>query len=362
MYKFSEIEILHVELTSNCQASCPMCARNHKGGGENPLLRVSDIDLDSFKVLVNLEFIKQLKAIVLCGNFGDPIVNNDLIKIVEYISSTNPNIKLDIHTNGSARSTKWWTALAIAMPVDHVIHFGIDGLEDTHSLYRIGTSFNKIIENATAFIKAGGRARWNFITFKHNEHQLDAARQLAKDLGFESFHEKQTSRFIGDPWFDIYDKDGNVTHRLESPKESKVVFIERDAVKNYRTLIDAAVIDCEVERTKSIYIDALGYVWPCCFVGANPYLYAKQDELVYEFTNNSRNTLERFIDKFGGMEGLNLRKRSMQEIVDSAAWQTQWDESFKKDKLEICARTCGKFSEPIVGQCRDQFLELSNFQ
>jgi DNA-3-methyladenine glycosylase I len=31
--------------------------------------------------------------------------------------------------------------------------FGIDGLADTHSIYRVGTDYHKIIENAKAFIK-----------------------------------------------------------------------------------------------------------------------------------------------------------------------------------------------------------------
>ena len=49
MYKFKEIRSAHIELTSNCQASCPMCARNHHGGIENPLLKVTDISLELFK-------------------------------------------------------------------------------------------------------------------------------------------------------------------------------------------------------------------------------------------------------------------------------------------------------------------------
>ena len=40
------------------------------------------------------------------------------------------------------------------------------------------------MENAQAFINAGGRARWDYIAFAHNEHQIDEARQLAEDMGF----------------------------------------------------------------------------------------------------------------------------------------------------------------------------------
>jgi MoaA/NifB/PqqE/SkfB family radical SAM enzyme len=361
MYTYKELAGLHVELTSNCQASCPMCARNHHGGLENPLLQVKDIALESFKQFVPPSFIQQLHTITMCGNFGDPILHKDLIPIVEYIVQSNADIRIDIHTNGSARSSSWWKQLAKSLPTKHLVQFGIDGLEDTHALYRIGTDFDKIMDNAHDFIQAGGLARWNFITFKHNEHQLETARTLAKEMGFDSFYEKQTSRFIGNPWFDVLDKQGNVTHKLEGPTEQKLIFIDRKTVENYKAVIASAKIECEVERTKSVYLDALGYLWPCCFVGATPYLHAVKEQLVFDFRNDSQASLQRVLEQFGGMETFNLRNNSIQDIIDSPAWQTVWDSSFEENKLHVCARTCGKFPEPVISQCRDQFLDLKEF-
>jgi len=361
MYTYKEIRVLHVELTSNCQASCPMCARNHHGGLENPLLKVNDIPLEVFKKICPGDFIKQLHTITMCGNFGDPILHKDLIKIVEYIKQENVGIHIDLHTNGGARTVKWWRELAKALPERHVVQFGIDGLADTHHLYRVGTSFDKIIENAKAFISEGGKARWNFITFKHNEHQLEACKQMAKDLGFDSFYEKQTSRFIGNPWFDVYDKNGNTTHRLEGPTEQKLIFVDRKTVENYKEVIARAKIVCEVEEQKSVYIDALGYLFPCCFVGATPYIHSYEHQLVHAFRLDSQNSLNQLLDKFGGIEYFNLQNRSIQEIIDSDNWQTLWNQSFEGNKLHVCARTCGKFEEPTISQCRDQFLDLEKF-
>lgn len=361
MYKFNEIREVHVELSSNCQASCPMCARNFHGGLPNPILPVSDLTLDMFKSSCPPEFIAQLRTITMCGNYGDPLLNNQLIPIVQYIAESNPDIRIDMHTNGSARSVKWWQELAEAMPKNHCVQFGIDGLEDTHELYRVGTDWHKIIRNAWTLIQAGGKARWNFITFRHNEHQLEEARQMAKDLGFEGFYEKQTSRFIGSPTFDVVDKNNQVTHSLEQPTEQKLVFIDRKTVENYREIIKTAKVECMVEESKSIYIDALGYLWPCCFVGATPYIHATPTQLVYDFRNDSQASLNRVLDKFGGMEQFNLRNRTMQQIVDSTEWQTVWDEAFTDNTLHVCARTCGKFPEKIISQCRDQFLDLEQF-
>jgi len=338
-----------------------MCARNHHGGMENPLVKVSDIDFELFKKIVPVDTIKQLQSASLCGNFGDPLLNKDLIPIVEYMADINPSIRMDIHTNGSLRNTQWWEQLAKSLTKSSIVHFGIDGLEDTHKLYRIGTDFNKIIENASAFIKAGGIARWIFITFKHNEHQIEDARKLAHDLGFAGFQEKQTSRFVAKPYFEVYDRTGNVTHQLEQPSERKLVFIDRKTVVNYKEIFKTAKIECEVEKTKSIYIDAQGYIWPCCFVGAVPSIHTKPEQLVHEFQNDSYNTFVETMHKFGGVEQFNLRNRTIQEIIDSNEWQTIWDQTFKDKSLRVCTRTCGKFDKPTISQSRDQFIELEKF-
>ena len=62
-------------------------------------------------------------------------------------------MKLSMHTNGSAREQNWWKELA---KYRVIVTFGIDGLEDTHHLYRISTDFNKIIDNAQGVY----RRRW----------------------------------------------------------------------------------------------------------------------------------------------------------------------------------------------------------
>jgi MoaA/NifB/PqqE/SkfB family radical SAM enzyme len=331
------------------------------GGIDNPLINVNDIDLEFFMKFASVQFLQQLNTILLCGNFGDPILNQELIPIVEYITKSNPDIRVDLHTNGSARNSNWWVRLAEALPAKHVIHFAIDGLADTHQLYRIGTDWHKIIENATAFINAGGNARWVFITFKHNEHQLDDCRKLAKELKFNSFFEKQTARFIDKPYFDVLDKDRNVTHQLEQPSEQKLIFIDRKSVENYKDIFKNAIVTCQVENSESVYVDSNGYVWPCCFVGAVPFFYSEPNQIVYNFQQDSRKSLVDLLDKFGGMEQFNLEKHSLQEIIDSTEWQTVWDDSFKSNPLPICVRTCGKFTKPTISQSKDQFLKLDEF-
>jgi MoaA/NifB/PqqE/SkfB family radical SAM enzyme len=338
-----------------------MCARNFHGGISNPNIIKSNIDLKLFKNSVGVDFLKQLSSISMCGNFGDPILNNDLIKIIQYINENNPEIYFDLHTHGSARSLNWWKELAETIPKNHIIHFGIDGLEDTHHLYRIGTDFNKIIENAKMFIEHGGKARWSFITFKHNEHQIELARELSRKLNFESFQEKQTARFIGSTIFNVIDKDTNITHILQPPGDQKISLIDYNTAQNYEEIIKSSTIHCEVESTRSIYIDAQGRLWPCTWLAGVLYQYTTTDDLTWKFIEDSKQSLIKVIDSFGGIDGLNLRLKSIEEIVNSEIWQTIWNIAFLEKSIPMCARICGKFPKNKIGQCRDEFVDLERF-
>jgi len=98
------------------------------------------------------------------------------------------NLKIQVHTNGSLRSSSWWQSLGEKLSAHiHDIWFGIDGIGETHEIYRQATNYNKIIENAKAFIEHGGFATWQFIPYEHNQHQIMAALRESQNLSFKKF-------------------------------------------------------------------------------------------------------------------------------------------------------------------------------
>jgi sulfatase maturation enzyme AslB (radical SAM superfamily) len=152
---------------------------------------------NGFIVLSNIftnELIDQISSVYFCGNFGDPILNKDLPKMCLHLKEHKPTMRVAIHTNGGARNSDWWEELYHSLPENHRIVFALDGLEDTHHLYRIGTTYNGVIKNAKTFINAGGIAEWCFIKFKHNEHQENEARARANQSGFKYFTLKNVKR------------------------------------------------------------------------------------------------------------------------------------------------------------------------
>jgi MoaA/NifB/PqqE/SkfB family radical SAM enzyme len=354
MFKFDKLENIHLEITNRCQASCPMCSRNYHGGLENPLIKNQDWTINDFKHILNSEVLNQINGFYFCGNFGDPIINNDLAEMCSYATDVNPSLEIRIHTNGGARSKDWWKKLAKVLPNKHCVIFAIDGLADTHSLYRIGTDFNKVLENAKAFINAGGTAEWAFIKFKHNEHQQLACEAVATEHGFARFTYKDSARFVATNKFEVLDKKGQLEYYLEPPTGSNITLITQDVIDNYKDIVDASEIDCIVLKQKEIYITAQRNIMPCCFLASTPYNYIHPNELAKDIRQKIKSQYSSLITDLGNTNALD---HSIKDIIDSNSWQTVWHKYWNTHKLITCARTCGvnKLSKP-----KDQFIQREN--
>lgn len=342
MFDFNQLERIQIEITNKCQASCPMCPRNIHGGLENPLLLPNEWSFENFINIITPEVLEQIKVLDFCGDFGDPIINKDLIKMCQYVTSHAPNIELWIHTNGSAHTTSWWERLAQVLPTNHTIVFALDGLEDTHNIYRIGTDYNKILDNAQAFIMAGGNANWCFIRFKHNQHQVLRAKELASQLGFKNFLIKDSKRFSRP--FPVVDKSGDVIYHIEQPDDSIIQFVGKAHVKNHQQWLNADKISCVSDMRKEVYIDAHYLLSPCCMIGA--FLYTNydvnllgQDSIIEEGKKVQDQVLE--FPKF------NLLEQSLQSILATEQWQTMWQKKWQEKSSSTCIIMCGPNSPYI---------------
>ncbi len=260
MLHLTDIKALNIEPSSQCVAKCPFCSRNKK---------VRDfqghyITLSDFKKLPSA-LLTQLEWIDFGGNFGDLSTNRALPAICAYAKEINPEIILRGDTNGSAQDEIWWGKLGQYFN-NGVMIFSIDGLEDTHTIHRINTDFNKILTNIKAFSDAGGRAEWKFILFKHNEHQIDEAEKLAREIG--------CSRFIV------------ISSREYDELRAKpdiMQFRTKDQIySDYQkqTISEKGRAICKPLKNKSIYLAADKTVHPCCLAHCN---YISEQEPTFDF-------------------------------------------------------------------------------
>lgn len=360
MFKYEELKDLHLEITSRCQASCPMCLRNHHGGQPNKLLQLHDWSLKDFKNRISVDLLNQLTGFYFCGNLGDPIINDNLISMIKYAVDINPDLYVRVHTNGGARSDLWWKDLANVLPQNHLVIFSLDGLSDTHSIYRIGTNFNNVLSNAKNFISNGGKAEWSFIKFKHNQHQTDEARSLARKIGFKSFTVKNTSRFIKDFKFPVLDRNSNLIYFLEPPSDMRDPLVTQSMIENYKNIAASAEILCPVQKEKQIFIDCRGIMFPCCWIGTLPWIELRVDSPAYEVKVYMLAQYNSLIEKFGGEDFLNTSKNSIRDIIESREWKNLENNLWHDDRFVMCARTCGKTKQSFI-KAFDQKISVDNF-
>jgi MoaA/NifB/PqqE/SkfB family radical SAM enzyme len=390
-FNYEELSQLHIELTNACNAACPMCSRFHINSPlTRPDLEIEQICIDDFKKWFPPEVIKKCEVVLFCGVHGDPGMARDLFEICEYIGDTNPNCCIRLHTNGGMRKPDWWAKFGELFSKhkrkwwEWRVIFSIDGLEDTNHIYRRNVVWKNLIENVKAFINAGGIAEWDYLIFKHNEHQIAEAKQLSKELGFYTFIPKKalgvdngeqlvrmpaiTREGTLDYFIDAPENPKN--RNLENPKpgvsdrvylfkvedykrmketgESFNNYQERvktayDAVRREVTPeLDHAEVNCKAKTFnggKEIFVDNHGRVMPCCYIGTHlngVHTDAQSLQLHYEMNQY-------------GWDHFNLKNYSLKEILDAdhlnKVFADTWNKpSCQQGKLAYCANICGTYS------------------
>lgn len=341
MFSYQGIRELHLEITSYCNASCPMCKRNVSGGKVNPNLHQTQLTLQQIQEIMPADFIKGLDLVYFCGNYWDPSMGRDTIDIISHFKKINPNINVSMYTNGSTRDVEWWSRLA---KVIDYCQFDVDWLQDTNHIYRRGTNWQMIMDNMWAFIGAGGNAGWEFIVFSHNEHQIEEARAIATEMGITNFVVKKTSRFLSsdsgailDKW-EVLNKKGQLEYEIKptSNPHFRNNVLEKFKELNYAKYLDSTPISCKALKDKSIYISADWNVFPCCWMG---HIYNR-----WVFEN------EQVIASIGkdgsGLGKINLFKLSLSEILWGLFFRetltSSWKcPSIKDGKMRVCSRVCG---------------------
>ena len=335
MYTFDQIRHVHLEISSRCNANCPLCPRSFYGYPHNNGFTERDLTLADAQRIFQPDFIQQLDELYINGNFGDAVMNPETIDIIEYFQSHSSRIRIEISTNGGARNKKFWQDLA---RLNVQVYFCIDGLEDTHHLYRQNTLYSTVIQNAQTFIAAGGRAVWRMIDFDHNKHQQAEAQQLSRQLGFARFTITRGDRHNSP----VFDKDGSLTHTIGDPlKEFGEIDFEkmRDVRLNGEILLEDIVgnhtpqpISCQVQKQKSVYVASTGDVFPCCYLGFSPKTFGRG--AWHQAVNKQ---FSHMIEKNNALE------HSLAECIE---WFEEIERTwaipeFDQGRLIICNRQCG---------------------
>ena len=94
VYKLSDIRHIHLEISSLCNARCPLCPRNFHGYPYNDGYIERNLTLDDVKKIFKPTFLNHIDTIAINGNFGDFVMNPESIDIVRYFKEYNIDIKI----------------------------------------------------------------------------------------------------------------------------------------------------------------------------------------------------------------------------------------------------------------------------
>ena len=343
MYKYQDIRVLQIEISNYCNAACPQCPRNYYGGKTMPTLPLRKMSLSDFKKIFSLDLLSNLQQVYFCGTYGDPMTNPHIVEMIQFVKESNHHIEVGIHTNGGIGRAKNYQDLA---RVVDFIAFGIDGLQDTNHIYRRHVNWQRVMDNCKAFISAGGRAIWDFIVFRHNQHQVESARSLSHHMGFKNFTVKRTGRFLdrAHQYSDslaVYNSKGFIDYTIAVPTNTEHINENYQSIKFYRdtqgirNYTRTTKITCNANRIKEVYIGADGFVFPCGWL--HDRLYGAEVE-----GHADHVLIKELMARAGGLTATNVFHASLQNIVDGKWFKViekSWEDG---NRLERCGIMCGE--------------------
>lgn len=238
------------EPTTSCNLRCPECPSGLRAFSRPTGM----LKKDFFSETID-QISKDLTYLVFYFQ-GEPYLNTDFLNMVEYASSKK------IYTATSTNAHYLNDAAAkrtVESGLDRLI-ISIDGTtQDTYQQYRVGGNLDKVLEGAANIVKWKKELKsrtpfiiFQFLVVRHNEHQIDEVKALAKKIGVDQVRLKTAQVYD-------YENDPNKLipvnakySRYKKNKEGKMEYRGNNANHCWRLWHDP-VITWD------------GAVVPCCF-------------------------------------------------------------------------------------------------
>jgi radical SAM protein with 4Fe4S-binding SPASM domain len=197
-----------------CNLRCPFCFT----GLERSELSKGFLSKETFDVI--FDQIRPHAKVVGMYNWGEPFLNENLLHFASVFSRHGIHSQID--SNLTLRDFTDEDAAAIVRSGLSQIFASIDGAsQTTYEKYRVGGRIDRALGNLSRIVRAKERLRsstpdvgWNFLINKFNEHEIDKAREMARDMGVaiefklmscwdeswkSSFHRAEEARASGAP-------------------------------------------------------------------------------------------------------------------------------------------------------------------
>ena len=330
-----KIKKIELEITSDCNAACPGCARTLN----KDILQVTSFTLEDLKRIFPTTTHIADKEFKFCGVLGDPAIHPQFADMLEYLLQHGG--RTSISTNGAVGSVDMWRRIGNLAQQYHKMFFiqwCIDGHRETNHIYRVNTKWNVLERNINAFCETVGeytaRAQWVFIVFDHNEHELDIAKQHAERLGFK-FATRTGMRNSYNNWVAELGKKNNKQKKVitttgdkEHKRKDEVYKLDKLIANNEVDNSIINTISCKYVHEGEIFIGSNLSMWPCCFLYDSKF-------------KNRENIVEKLSEYNDGWNS--LKEHSIKEIMQHPWYDKVLEESWNpthNKHMNRCIRTC----------------------
>lgn len=178
---------VRIEASTLCQLNCVMCHMKREPEEVKKGCGFGTLKIDDLKNFIENNDIERVEL----SNNGELFTNPDIIPILKYLHEKNVTICVQNGTNLNTLTDE--TARSIVESQVKYLVISIDGAsQETYSIYRRNGDFNKVLNNIRKinyykkiFHSEYPILTYKFIVFGHNEHEIEKAKQIAKDLKME---------------------------------------------------------------------------------------------------------------------------------------------------------------------------------
>ncbi|CAA0120105.1 Coenzyme PQQ synthesis protein E [Halioglobus japonicus] len=225
---------LCLDPADKCQLRCPTCPtgiENESKFSKDGPPTIYREDRQKLSVELCDSLLDELGDnlfMVMFYNYGEPLLNTHLHEFVR--KANDRDIATELHSNLSLPLSD--------QRIDELLSAGlgtlaasVDGFsQEAYEIHRVGGKVELVHENLERLAKARDRLGldteiiYNYLVFKHNEHEIEAARRFAKDIGI-SFSTRDA--LIQDPsWLPSHRKDEQPYYSQEHMDEMTKVWEE----------------------------------------------------------------------------------------------------------------------------------------
>ena len=238
---------LSIEPTTACNLGCPECPSG---------LKQFSRPTGNLKQGTNKKIIDELAPYLSYINFyfqGEPFINPSFLEMVDYAASKNiytaTSTNAHFLTNDMAKKT-------VESGLDRLI-ISIDGTtQETYEQYRIHGNLDKVLEGTKNVVSWKKQLKsstphliFQFLVVKPNEHQIEDAKKLAREIGVDEIKFKTAQVYDfknGNPlipqneYYSRYKKQKDGTYRIKNELLNQCWRMWSSAVVTW----DGSVVPC----------------------------------------------------------------------------------------------------------------------